>query len=1178
MSAEKLLITKPGGWRRTLACVAVAATVVLSPGAADAQRTRMPVRGDVTTTTANGFVRLVFRLAEEVEASVKTANGIIIISFRSPVDVNIDGIAAASGGYVTLVREDPDQRGVRLALSRKVTVNSMAAGERLFVDLLPDTWTGLPPGLPQEVVDDLAKRAREAERRVRQQREIARQTQAAPIRVKVGTLPTFTRYVFEMPELIPITSDRTPQQLTLNFDTTLKFDLADARATPSRVVSAIESRRDNDVTVIRFALSDKADIRTFREDNNFIVDVTPLDGKAPNAESSIRSDELTTLGKEAAGKAGSSAPVTAAPPVTMAPATIPAQTNPSPAAAPSAPRAAVAPSPEPQAAASRAAPAAAALPVRRQASAGPEALRDGENLSLTFRFAEATPAAVFQRGDLLWLVFDTDQQLESSGLADDPRRVVREAAVTAGDGYRLLKLRLDRPRLVSVSQDGPNWRVMLASELVEPTRPLGISRNIISSTRATAAIPFEAPRKLHRIADPDAGDTLIVVTALAPARGFIRAQSLVDFRVLASAHGVVVQPLADDIAIDLSSDKVSISRPTGLNLSVAPVTRRNAGFKPSILDAQHWNEDRQADFAIRNIQLMTAAAEAPEGKRQDVRTNLARFYLARGMFAEAKGVLDVAIANPDAGADITGTVVMRGLSSLLLDRPHDALKDLSSATVGNQFDAPLWRAMAQASLGRWAEARQGFRFAGLSLESLPVDLQRIALKAMLRAAVEVGDYADAAAQSNEFDTIGIPHEFEPTMAVLWGRMSEGLGRQDDALNYYRLAADSRDRPMAAQGRLRELLLQLSSGQLSRADAISELETLTTIWRGDETENAAMQTLAHLYLEDGRYRDAYTIMRAALETHKDSELTRRIQDEAVASFEQLFLGGKGDDMPAIEALALFYDFRELAPIGRRGDEMIRRLADRLVSVDLLDQAAELLQHQVDNRLQGVARAQVATRLAVVYLMDRKPDKALAVLRATRIAALTTDLRNQRLLIEGRVLSDTGRPALALEVIENIDGVAATRLRSDILWSAQRWREAAEQIERLLDDRWQQPAALTRSESIDVLRAAMGYAMAEDSMGLARFRERYGAKIEEGPHKLAFQVVTDPMGATGADFKDVARMVASINTLDTFLRDLRTRFPNTGALPKLPPAAAPAKADPTPTGQIRRSTGALQTASR
>src|ERR1700722_13487007 len=166
-------------------------------------------------------------------------------------------------------------------------------------------------------------------------------------------------------------------------------------------------------------------------------------------------------------------------------------------------------------------------------------------------------------------------------------------------------------------------------------------------------------------------------------------------------------------------------------------------------------------------------------------------------------------------------------------------------------------------------------------------------------------------------------------------------------------------------------------------------------------------MARLYIEEGRYRDSFYVMRSAVAAHPDSDMTRRIQEQAAATFETLFLADKGDALSAIDALALFYDFRELTPIGRRGDEMIRRLADRLVAVDLLDQAADLLQYQVDNRLQGAARAQVATRLAVIYLMNHKADRALATLRATRTAALTNDLRNQRLLLEARALSDMGR---------------------------------------------------------------------------------------------------------------------------------------------------------------------------
>ena len=61
------------------------------------------------------------------------------------------------------------------------------------------------------------------------------------------------------------------------------------------------------------------------------------------------------------------------------------------------------------------------------------------------------------------------------------------------------------------------------------------------------------------------------------------------------------------------------------------------------------------------------------------------------------------------------------------------------------------------------------------------------------------------------------------------------------------------------------------------------------------------------------------MRSAVSAHPDTDMTRQIQGEAAATFDALFLAGKVDTFSAIDALALFYDFRELTPIGRRGDE-------------------------------------------------------------------------------------------------------------------------------------------------------------------------------------------------------------------------------------------------------------------
>ena len=70
-----------------------------------------------------------------------------------------------------------------------------------------------------------------------------------------------------------------------------------------------------------------------------------------------------------------------------------------------------------------------------------------------------------------------------------------------------------------------------------------------------------------------------------------------------------------------------------------------------------------------------------------------------------------------------------------------------------------------------------------------------------------------------------------------------------------------------------------------------------------------------------------------------------------------------------------------------------------------------------------------------------------------------------------------------MIANIEGREAIRLRADILWAARRWREAAEQIELLYGERWREFAPLADAERADMLRAAVGYALAEDTIGLA-----------------------------------------------------------------------------------------------
>lgn len=1237
------------GWRaragRVPALLLAVAMLAASPARADDM-----LDGRVTATTAHGFTRMVFKFDQPVPARVSLTWPIMVIHFDKPVDVSVDRLNEGAPTDISAARRDPDGTAIRIALIRKVKFHVIPAGERLFVDLLPENWRGLLPGLPQDVIDELSKRASEADKLISKAQSAARKALAKPIRVMVASQPTFTRYVFDMPVAAHIDPERSDNTYTLRFDQPFKWDLADALSALPPTVQSIDAVRDDHSVAVHFKLNDEPQVRTFRDGRSFVVDVsasaaTPQQALAAGAArlAATEPGAPTIAPPETvpaqAGDAGQSAkpaatvqspsesgdappmvdmPAPDAPPGTkpappptpdimvprpprqgakpstpmMKPAVAKAERAAAPAAAPSHRAPEAAPKTEPKAALKPLVPIAPAaanaehktaqhqsapppkMAQHKPASAKPMAEaaqtpapdpnapvvaglhRDGEVLQIEFPFAVPTPAAVFRRGDMLWLVFDNPAKIDLGKLAAETDGAIRGATVTRSqDGAAVVRIRLSRPRLISVDSDGPSWMVTIADTVTTASKPLGVVRSVVARDRANLIVPFAHPGKVHRLRDPEVGDHLLVMTGLAPVRGFLRGQDFVELDTLASRQGVVVRPIADDVTGKVDGEGVIFSRPGGLALSPAMDTRQQsaASFRATAFDNQLWSLDRDGSYYKRETELIRQAASAPPDKRKLARLNLARFYLANHMSAEAMGVLNVVFDGKTE--DVTGSV-LKSVANIMLGRPKDALKDLSQPQVGNQLDAPVWRAVAYAHQGKWGKAHKLFGNVETSVAALPLELQRMVILQALRAAVEVRDFGQAERLVHVLDGIGVTAKMKPELDVLVGRLDEALGRNDDALLKYQAAADARAGPATAQGRLHQIELRYRLGQMSPKKTVVALETLTTIWRGDATEAEGLRLLAHLYTEEARYRDAFHVMRVAMLAHPNSDLTRKIQDEAAATFESLFLSHKGDSLPPIEALGLFYDYRELTPIGRRGDEMIRRLADRLVAVDLLDQAARLLQHQVDHRLEGAARAQVATRLAVIYLMDHKPDRALATLQSTRTAQLNNELRDQRLLLQARALSDLGRYDLALEVIADIKGPQAMRLRADILWAAHRWRQAAREIERLYGNRWRDFRPLNARARFDILRAAIGYALADEPIGLQRFRDKYAAKMDSGPDGHAFDVVSAPIGTGNAEFRAVATHIASLDTLDAFLSDMRKRYPNSSAISAKSDAGKPA----------------------
>src|SRR5436190_12295905 len=225
-----------------------------------------PVPGDAMLQANSGYARLTIKLAEDVESQVTAAGQIIVIRFKRPVVIPVGKIADAVTDYISSARIDPDGAAIRLSLARRVTINTMTAGERLFVDLLPDSWTGPPPPLPSEVVRELSERARAAERALRQQKADDAARKRPPVRVKTSVQPTFVRFIFEMPDGVGVSSVLNEQKLTLLFNAPRTFDLADAKVAAPPNVASVSQRIDGDKTMVEAELIGDVDVHSFREE------------------------------------------------------------------------------------------------------------------------------------------------------------------------------------------------------------------------------------------------------------------------------------------------------------------------------------------------------------------------------------------------------------------------------------------------------------------------------------------------------------------------------------------------------------------------------------------------------------------------------------------------------------------------------------------------------------------------------------------------------------------------------------------------------------------------------------------------------------------------------------------------------------------------------------------------
>lgn len=1089
----------------------------------------------VRVSKGDGYGRIVFDWPAPVPFTASISNRQLVVRFGRQVQSNFAGIPGALAEYIGRPSLQNGGRSVVFPLRGNYDLNYNQRGRTVTVDVVDLDPPPRTASAPPRTASAAARTAQAASRPAPAPPRLAG---AESVGVRTGAHADYQRLVFDWNKSVGYKIARRGNRADIIFARPAQIDLGRVRSGRLANVPAAEARAGAGETTVTLSVPSSSKIRHFKSGAKVVVDIYN-----PTGANDARAAATQPAPKPAAATA-SAQPAAKSPTQSVKAEPLKAPAAISAPGAKGKPPVALAP---PGAAPASAKPASAAAPAAAAPSGPPAALA-----SLRFDWSEPVGSAVFRRAGSLWIVFDKSAKIDTAKVRSDLKNIARSVTQIPSPGGTFIRLITEPGFNPSIRRDGFAWIYDFKKQGLSPGTPIepksqpnspGGARMLINVAQAGEALP---------IRDSVVGDNLVVVTFIPLAHGIDRQYTLPQFRILPSAQGMVIKPFIDNLRVQSMPQGVALSSTGRLVLSsLTPKAEVNAklggGFRKlsRVMPANSWRVARRVkdigDFIERRADLFEKVTSSKRKDRQKRRLALAQYLAANRYGYEAIGILRTMVADEPALESNPEFRLMRGITNYLINRLDEAENDFSQSGLDGNDEGEFWRAVVMAAKGKAIEAAGTLKKTGSVFKTYPRHIKMQVGMVVSDAAVSAGDVKFAA------EYLGVLAEEKPTgteidqLALIEGRVNQISGNFDAAVSAWEEVEKGSHRPSVARAILLRTDLLLGRKKIEADQAAEELEKLRFSWRGGDFEYDLLRKLGELYIKSGDYRNGLRTLRQAVTYFKDKPTTGNITKEMANAFSDLYLNDKADSMQPVRAIALFEEFKELTPSGAAGEEMIRKLADRLAAVDLLGPAAKLLEEQIKSRLKGVDRARVGARLAAIYLLNRQPKLAREGLQKSASADLPPAVAAQRRLLSARALMEMNQSPSAIALLEDDDSREADLLRSEIFWKDTDWANATKPLQRLVRSMGARPGdPLDETQAQTVLNLAVALALSGNERGIGRLRKDHAAAMDATVLKDAFRLIASPNTVGLLDYRTVASKVATVNNFKSFMSAYRDRL--------------------------------------
>lgn len=776
-----------------------------------------------------------------------------------------------------------------------------------------------------------------------------------------------------------------------------------------------------------------------------------------------------------------------------------------------------------------------------------------------FPFNKRVASAVYMRGDNnMWIVFNEvfDPHLDIVKTVLPP--IIDDIEHIPTPNHTVLRIHSNLNLNASAhrARDSYEWiitmsrRGQIPATLIPVTlKGLNIKRPYFQVDVLQAAEPVE-------IKDSVVGDTLLVLPDYEPSEGVFPPRSFVDFKLLRTAQGVVVERINDAVQMSKLREGIKISAGKQLlnvsdelpelAISRAALDEENAN---TFFPYEHWKQMDHEGYVDKRQQLQSEIAEATNEDALKYRMQLAGLSLGNDMYPEALGQLNAIKAQQPQFYDDYQLAALRGATNFMLHRYADAAADFADASLENEDEITFWNNATKLMLGTGNNILNYIDFHGSFAKLYPPRMrQQLAMLAI--------DQALTRARFNEAkkiltilanETTGNQEEVNPYLRdyidYVTGRLYASNHKLADAKKVLGKILETTNNPYFYMNASYVLALaEYEANEITRKDLIKKLDRLRIVWRGDSLEVALLNLLGDLQIQEGMNVDGMRTWNELVKQYPDAPETLDVAQKMAETFVKLFVDGEADTMKPLEALALYYEFQTLTPVGKDGDKMIQNLADRLASVDLLDRAAALLSYQIKYRLDKEERSRVGARLALLYLLNKEPDKTLEALKLTGFGNNPEALNLQRAHLSAEAYRQLKLPETALKILDGDFSHEAKSLKLDIYWDNKDWQNVAQTAEDLLASREDITAPLNDAEAQTLLRLGVAYTFLDDLKQLNYLKDYFTPLMDKNKLKDSFQFIVNDNGPI--THNSIDKLSGDLNKMKLFIEKYQKEVHNTG----------------------------------